>query len=249
MKKIILLAALPIVLMRVQAQQFINKGNIEFEVKTNVRKTVGEGMWAEMMKENLPTFKVAYYNYTFNDNKSIYKLDRFDEKMKIPDFMKKEDEEDQWYMDINQNFIQFQKSIFGSSFFIKDSLVPSQWRMAQEHMEIAGFNCHKAVGKIYDSVYVFAYYTDQITISGGPCSIHGLPGMILGMTIPRLYTSWIATKVTVAGVNESVIKAPAGKKMYTHKEYKDFLKERTKEWESYQEDKSFVRQFLWGRML
>jgi GLPGLI family protein len=35
-----------------------------------------------------------------------------------------------------------------------------------------------------EDVYVFAFYTDDITtISGGPCSINGLPGMILGLTI------------------------------------------------------------------
>ena len=71
---------------------------------------------------------------------------------------------------------------------------------------IAGFNCRKAVTKIFDSVYVFAFYTDEIIISGGPCSINGLPGMILGVTIPRLYTSWIATKVMLNGVDENTIK-------------------------------------------
>ena len=89
-------------------------------------------------------------------------------------------------------------------------------------MTIAGFNCRKAVGKIFDSVYIFVFYAEEIPISGGPCAIRGLPGMIMGMTIPRLYTSWIATKVNVVSVNENVIKPSAAKKMYFKKEYKDF---------------------------
>ena len=80
-----------------------------------------------------------------------------------------------------------------------------EWRLTNENRVIAGFNCRKAVAKIFDSVYVFAFYTDEILIPGGPCSINGLPGMILGVTIPRLFTSWIATKVTLTGVDENII--------------------------------------------
>jgi GLPGLI family protein len=47
-------------------------------------------------------------------------------------------------------------------------------------------------------MFMYCFFTDDITISGGPCSINGLPGMILGLTIPRLYTSYVATKVDVS---------------------------------------------------
>jgi GLPGLI family protein len=64
-------------------------------------------------------------------------------------------------------------------------------------------------------VYVFAFYTDDIMISGGPCSINGLPGMILGLTIPRLYTSFIATKVAVKKVTATeIIPVKAKKNVY-----------------------------------
>ncbi|HMJ48393.1 MAG TPA: hypothetical protein VK498_13765 [Ferruginibacter sp.] len=87
MKNIILLAALLLSsVLHVQAQQFINKAEIEYEVKTNVRKTMGNNMWAEMIKDNMPPFKTGYYLYTFADNKSIYKFDHWDPKAKIPEF-------------------------------------------------------------------------------------------------------------------------------------------------------------------
>jgi hypothetical protein len=38
-----------------------------------------------------------------------------------------------------------------------------------------------------EDVYVFAFYTDDITISGGPCSINGTR-YDFRLTIPRLYT-------------------------------------------------------------
>jgi GLPGLI family protein len=115
---------------------------------------------------------------------------------------------------------------------------------------IAGFNCRKAVGKIFDSVYVFAFYTDEIMISGGPCSINGLPGMILGMTIPRLFTSWIATKVMINDVNDTAIKPASTKKSFPNKEFKNLLTDRIKEWEEYyKDDKSVATRFLWNALL
>jgi GLPGLI family protein len=88
------------------------------------------------------------------------------------------------------------------------------WKLVpNETREIAGFNCRKAQAVIFDSVYVFAFYTDEITVSGGPMGIHGLPGMILGITIPRMFTSWIATKLQVNGVKTNIIVPPTkGKK-------------------------------------
>ena len=34
-------------------------------------------MFEEMLKENLPQFKTGYYTFTFADNKSVYKFDRW----------------------------------------------------------------------------------------------------------------------------------------------------------------------------
>lgn len=232
------------------AQQFIDKATIEFEVKTSIKKSMGNDMWAEMLKENLPTFKIAYFQYSFSGNKSLYKFDHFDPKNKIPDFMKKDDEENQWYVDHSSNILDMKKTVVGSPIFVKDSLPAIEWKLTNESMVIAGFNCRKAIGKVFDSVYVFVFYTDEIMISGGPCSIGGLPGMIMGMTIPRLFTSWIATKVSVTSINEAAIKPATSKKPYLNKDYKNLLADRTKEWENYyKDDKSVVHRFLWNALL
>jgi len=74
--------------------------------------------------------------------------------------------------------------------------------------------CRKAVGILFDTVTVFAFYTDEIVISGGPEGINGLPGMILGVGIPRLHTTWFATKVSILndGDIKSITPAVKGKK-------------------------------------
>jgi GLPGLI family protein len=234
------------------AQQFINKAVIEYEVKANIQKTIGNNFWEEMLKENLPTFKTGYYTFTFADNKSVYKFDHWDEKVKLPDFLKKSDEENVYYYDYNAGKLNIQKNVWGSNFNIEDSIPPLQWKLSNENRIIAGFNCRKAVTKIFDSVYVFAFYTDEIIIPGGPCSINGLPGMILGVTIPRLFTSWIATKVMVNEVPESKIKPVAVKKNYDLKTLKATVYNRVKDWttdEKNDEEKQQKNRFVWNILL
>lgn len=230
--KIFLLGMAFFSIYRLKAQQFISKARIEYEVKSNIKKNMGTGSFEEMLKENLPTFKTGYYMLTFADNKSIFKFDHWDENATLPTFLRKSDEENTWYFDYNTHQFNMQKSVYGSNFNIEDSIKDLEWKLTNENRVIAGFNCRKAVAKIFDSVYVFAFYTDEITISGGPCSINGLPGMILGLTIPRLYTSWIATKVMLNGVDESAIKPVYAKKKYSLKDLKALLDEQTKDWYS-----------------
>ncbi len=252
MKKIFLISALLIVTHSVQAQQFINAAKIEYEVKTNIKKTMSDDMWGEMLKENLPPFKTGYYNLSFSDNKSIFKFDRWEPSEKIPEFLRKSDEECSWYCDYNTGKYTKQKDIFGSKFFIQDSIPYIEWKLSNENRIIAGFNCRKAVGKIMDSVYIFAFYTDEISLPGGPVSINGLPGLILGLTIPRLYISYIATKITLDGVKPETIVPASSKKYFTQKTFSAELNNRIGEWfseESDEESKKWLNQFLWGAFL
>jgi GLPGLI family protein len=249
MKHSIFLSALLFTVTISRAQQFIDKAVIEYEVKTNAKKRMGNGSWAEMLKDQMSQFKTGYYTYTFADNKSIYKFDHWDEKSKVPEFLRKSDEENIWYFDFTAGKFNMQKDVVGSKFYVSDSIPVIQWRLTNENREIAGFNCRKAVGKIMDSVYVFAFYTDEITIPGGPCSVSGLPGMILGLTIPRMYVSYIATKVMFNGVNTAIIKPVEAKKNYTYATLKATIKDRIKEWVSEDDDedgKMWMNQFVWS---
>lgn len=236
----------------VHAQQFISKAVIEYEVKANIQKTMGNNRWEEMLKDNLPQFKTGYYTFTFADNKSVYKFDHWDEKAKMPEFLRKSDEENVWYFDHTAGKMNMQKNVFGSNFNVEDSIPLLEWKIINENRVIAGFNCRKAVAKIFDSVYIFAFYTDEITIPGGPCSISGLPGMIMGLTIPRLFTSWIATKVKVNTVPESTIKPVTVKKYYSSKTLRSTVYERIKDWRSSDdepEQKQQMDRFVWNILL
>lgn len=234
-----------------RAQQFLDKGAVEFEVKTNIQKTMGSGSWDEMLKSAMSQFKTGYFTFSFSGNKSIYKFDHWDPQQKIPEWFRRNDEDNVWYMDHDAGNFMMKKSVFGSDFFTQDSIPNISWRLTNESRLIAGFNCRKAVGQISDSVYVFAFYTDEILIPGGPCSINGLPGMILGMTVPRLYTSWIATKVMLNNAALNDIKPITAKKFMTMGSMKALVKDRTKDWVS-QDDpdsKKWMDQLFWNLTL
>ncbi len=230
------------------AQQFIDKAVIEYEVKTNIKKTMGNSSWDEMLKDAMPQFKTGYYLYTFANNKSVFKFDHWISGLKVPEWLRKNDEENIWFFDHTNNKYSMQKTIYGSSFVTEDTIPVIKWKITNESRVIAGFNCRKAEGKISDSVYVFAFYTDEIMIPGGPCSLNGLPGMILGVTIPRMFTSWIATKVMVNNVAVNDIKPASSKKPYSLTTLKAIMKERTKDWFSSDDPDSntWRNQFLWN---
>jgi GLPGLI family protein len=226
------------------AAQVITAAKIEFEVTTNVHKTMGNDSWDEKMKEAIPKFSVDYYDFVFANNKSIYKYNRKDERYKFPSWMENNGREDNvWYTDYNAAQHISQHMVAGDKFLVADSLHKIKWHLSNESRVIAGFNCRKAVGRIFDSVYIFAFYTDDIMVTGGPMSVNGLPGMILGLTIPRMFTSYIATKVQVVDVPEKTIVPPGKGKYKTKAEVNEFIQKRTADWGKYRD------KFIWQMML
>ena len=215
------------------AQQFISTGMIEYEMRVNNHRMFGDGIFAEMFKDKLPNFSTYYYHLTFNDSKALYKFDRLNEKDKIP-WNNNSLEENIWYSDYSSQTFTNQKFIFDNTYLLTDSLIKINWKLIpNETREIAGFNCRKAQGIIFDSVYVFAFYTDEIIVSGGPMGIHGLPGMILGVTIPRMFSSWIATKLEINGVNTGIISMPTKGKKKVASELISTVEKATKDWGQY----------------
>jgi GLPGLI family protein len=84
-----------------------------------------------------------------------------------------------------------------------------------------------------DSIYVVAFYTDEIPLPGGPESFTGLPGMILGVALPHDNVTWFATKVTDTIVPETSLKVPAKGKVVTYAGLKTTLTNVMKDWGEY----------------
>jgi GLPGLI family protein len=228
---------------KVSAQQiFITKGKIEFEKQINLHKEIDErwnegddNVWIQNMKRNLPKTQTTYFDLFFTETKSLYKVGRDAPKgiLNIPEWLQDKAVENTTYTDLEQQQTISQKNVFESIFLIQDSLRKIEWRITNDSRTIAGIECRKAIGKIMDSVYVIAFYTDIIQCSSGPESFTGLPGMILGIAVPRINTTWFATKIQLIDIKETDLQIPKKGKKANYQELYLQLKKATSDWGKY----------------
>lgn len=214
--------------------RFITSGKIEFERKTNVHRLYYSdaemGSWSENFKKLIPQFKVNYFDLTFTEGKTLYKPGRDNPDDKRVGFPPPANE-NVVYKDLQQQTGASQKQIYETQFLVLDSLRTAVWKLQPEIRTIAGFECRKAITRICDSVVVVAFYTDEIVPASGPEGFQGLPGMILGLAVPRLYTTWFATKVELlAAGDEAKIIAPTRGRKVTEKEALAKVEDGLKDW-------------------
>ena len=100
------------------------------------------------------------------------------------------------------------KQAFEKSFFVKDTVRNIHWKLTEETREIAGYQCRRANALLFDSIYVVAYYADEILPKGGPEAFNGLPGMILGLAIPHQHLTIFAKSVSIQDVAPEKWKLP-----------------------------------------
>ena len=204
MKKILIATTALLLISAVKAQtNFLSTGKIVFEKKLSQHRMIdedddneGESEWKTQLKKQMPKFVNDYYELYFTPTKTVYRL-----KEEIPTnkylWGTKPSEDDVTVQDLENNKLSVRREVYEETFVIEDTLRHLNWRIYNETRDIAGFECKKAVAKICDSVVVVAFFTDQITVNAGPESFSGLPGMILGLAVPRLGTTWYATRVEV----------------------------------------------------
>ena len=191
---------------------FLSQGKIEFERSTNVYAQLSgdeDGEWTELLKKASSHFRTAYFDLVFNRNKSLYRPGR-ESNDKDNNFMVQTPAQSNIiYSDLENAKGISQKNIFEQLFLVQDSLRQIKWKITTETRTIAGFNCRRANAIIMDSIYVVAFYTDEILTSGGPECFTGLPGMILGVSMPHEHVSWFATKVEAINIPENQLAPPA----------------------------------------
>ncbi len=213
--------------------QFIQFGKVEYEKKINQHKPLEDdkdNVWNVERMKAIPKFVTDIYELRFNDKKCVYKLARVNLDNKYMMWGAKPSETDAIVNDLQNNIISSQKDIFENTYLIKDSSRNLEWKISDETREIAGFECRKAVTKICDSVYVVAFYTDQIPISAGPENFGGLPGLILGLAVPRLYTTWFATKLELVEPTVAQLSPLQKGKKVTRIQLKAELQKGLKDW-------------------
>lgn len=210
--------------------QFITKGKIEYERKTNQHALLDDNnVFDASARKNLPKFITYYFDLTFDNNRTLFKPGR-EHDARQTKFWGIFEGDNIIASDIDKDIRVTQKSFYGDAYLITDSLRKIEWKIGTEIRKIAGFDCRKAVGKVLDSFVVIAFFTNEIVPSGGPESFTGLPGMILGVAIPRMHTTWYATKLQLVNVSEADLAAPKKGKKYASNEFASDLSNILKNW-------------------
>lgn len=182
----------------------IESGKIIFERKQNIYKVLNViyantdiayyKNYVDDYKSKNPQFASTQFSLTFNKQKTVYQplpnqviAERFVASCASNNIV---------LTDLVNQTSQSQKNILSTDLLVIDSLRKINWRITNETREIAGFTCRRANALILDSVYVVAFYTDEIIPKAGPEAFAGLPGMILGIALPNEQVTWFASNYT-----------------------------------------------------
>ena len=211
-----------------------DRAEIEYERRMNLLKLNENNEWYLKNKEQIGQFNIAYFNLIFYNNKSIYRPGREAINKSTNSWFVYPANDNIVYTDFGTGKVSAKKNIYEESYLVSDTLLKCEWRITDEFRNILGYDCRKAVTKIKDSVTVIAFYTDQIAISAGPEGFSGLPGAILGLAIPKMHTTWYATKINTAIEPEtSPMEIPAKGTKTTPAKLESDLRDALKDWGNY----------------
>lgn len=235
LKKFIFVSACLFWTCMLYAQNPITAGKIRFERKENLHKRIEEmpaGSMPDLITSRMPKYRTDVFELQFNTHFSWYKIEQEDESPMAG-----------WWRVASANTVysRFQnhtawseKTIYERTYQIADSMPQVRWKILDDYRDIAGYSCRKAATIIHDSIYVIAFYTEAIAVSGGPESFNGLPGMILGLVVPRLHMTWFATSVESLPLQDAALMHKESKqKTVRIAEYIQELKAAVKDWGEY----------------
>ncbi|MES2457042.1 MAG: GLPGLI family protein [Bacteroidota bacterium] len=208
------------------AQQiFIPYGKITFEKRLNMQRSASDWNIPDEAKEKMKKYRTSEWELYFDQHKSIYKAKKNETEVDNQlMFLSLIEYHNELFTDYSSKKRIIKKDIMGDEYLLADTIPQVHWKIMQELRIIAGYECRKAIGKINDTITVVAFYTDEILLKGGPEGFSGLPGMILGIAIPRLNTTWFATRVDGFANPSDQIAAPLkGKKTESGKELDKLL--------------------------
>ena len=241
--KLILLSAILLLSTGLFAQsaRFTTDGVIEFEKSVNMyailKKQLGKnsGTFMQQAYDNYvksqPQFKVLKSTLIFSKDKTLYTP--VAEENNARNFFFNDPAIEQintTFSDFNTGLFTAQKKVYEETFLLKDSIRKVNWKLTSEMRTIAGYECRRANAIILDSIYVVAFYTDKIPVSGGPESFAGLPGMILGVALPHENITWFAKTVADRSVAPAEFKIPAKGKPVNNKTLRETINAALKDW-------------------
>jgi len=249
MKKWILTLVALSIFSQVWSQEVHECGIINYERRFSIKKALteskdgNENPWMDEIIRMAPKFKIDQFTMLWSPGKSRYIFKENSDKSKSRMWGGDVAQHNEVYKDFSTAKQYSLKEIFEGDYLIEDTIHRFTWKITNEYREIAGYSCRRATCVIQDSLYVIAYYSEDLASSSGPESFGGLPGMIMGIVMPRMNTTWFATDVrTECNRSGEIIKPVKGKKIQM-----DVLNKKLEE--EFGRSKKWYQKMIWNLLI
>ena len=197
----------------------VKEGKIIYEQKIDLHRRMQD----EQMKSTVPNFRTSMFTLDFADNQSFYKIQ--EEEPDITEntgngnmIMRFAGTNAEYYKNFSTQRQVEKKELADKDYIIEDSLRHMDWKLLDGSKLILGYPCKKASGKTARGTEVEAWYTEDIPVSSGPETFHGLPGMILQVNINK--AEFVITAVSIdKTADRKALKAPAKGKKITPQDF------------------------------
>lgn len=224
-----------------QHARFATEGVIEFEKRVNMHAQIlkminkdNEVYYVPMLeqyKKTQPQFKTLKSTLAFSRDKTLFTpLEPEQTARGLFSELPAAGQNNVIYSDLGAFKSTVQKKVYEETFLVTDSIRKINWKLTSEKRDIAGYSCRRANAIIMDSIYVVAFYTDEIPVSGGPESFAGLPGMILGVALPHENITWFANLVSDKALPPGSLTVPKKGKPTDNKGLLETLRSVMKNW-------------------
>lgn len=211
-----------------QYAYFPSSGTVTYERKFHVQNYLKRNYlnkpdletWDKMFVDNVvkngPNEVVTKHTLKFNGDETVYEAAKEEYPANYAAALR--------YMPLlndTKTYVNYKTGLFtklltfgSDELLLEDSIPKPKWKYTDEYRNIAGYDCRRANGLIQDSIYVVAFFANQIDLPAGPELINGLPGLILGLSIPTFNVNMFATEVKLNNdaVSSSLTKSKKVKK-------------------------------------
>lgn len=211
-------------LMSFGQRKFISSGKILFERKIDLQKEITAVPWLRSNPAiaQMPRYYTTSHFLYFTPHETIFRRNPA-EIDKTAYYSNDRSADDLVYTNLSKGLFSKELAFYEETVFLADSLRKLEWEMTNEVRTIAGFECRKATTIILDSLYVIAFYSDEILSNGGPLSYCKLPGMILGLVVPRMNLTFFATSVELTEPTREQLTPPASSQFLNYDSFKELI--------------------------
>lgn len=216
-----------------QNQPIITKALINYERRFNLYSLPEFGEQKSLIVSS--QFRVFRFSLSFDKSGSVYKPIPKTSSENVSRLGEQPAENNTVKIQYENQLYYAEKQIFDKKYIVSDTLTKINWKITDERRTIAGFDCRRANALLYDSIYVVAFYAEAIAVSGGPEQFAGLPGMILGVSLPHYHLHWQAYSISLQN-DTPVINFntdSSNKKYLSTKHFKDDLSSQLTKWPQY----------------